>query len=75
MVETEKLDKLIDLLRDTALDVLSHLNTAMQNSFESSAKAMESRFGTQVDKGVGCFRSCLRNQARVLSSSLIGPEC
>ncbi len=75
--ETEKLDRLIDSLRDTALKFLSHLNKATQNSFDSLVKAMESRFGTQVDKGwlVGCYRSCLRNRARVLSSLLIGHEC
>lgn len=47
--ETGKLDKLTDSLTDSALEYFSHLDTAPQNSL---VKAMERRFGSQVDKVV-----------------------
>ena len=50
--EVDKLDKLIDSLRDKALEYLSHLNGGTQNSFGNLVKAMEGRFGVQVDKGL-----------------------
>ena len=50
--EVDKLDKLIDSLRDKALEYLSHLGGETQNSFENLVKAMEGRLGVQVDKGL-----------------------
>ncbi len=50
--EVDKLDKLIDSLRDKALEYLSLLNGATQNSLERLVEAMECHFGGQVDKVV-----------------------
>ncbi len=49
--EADRLDRLIDSLRDKALEYFSHFNGATQNSFERFVKAMEGSFGGQVDKG------------------------
>ncbi len=50
--EADRLERLIDSLRDKALEYLSILNGATQNAFERLVEAMEGRFGGQVGKGV-----------------------
>ncbi len=52
MGEADRLDRLIDSLRDKAFECLSHLNGATQNSFERLVKAMKGQFCIQVDKGM-----------------------